>query len=442
MRYRFWFAAPIVALAGVAGVEAAPLHERAPIHYAESEPDTVVTRLFERAGREGLLSGGSDREILRELLDELDVPVESQVLVYSKTSAQNSRISPETPRAIYFSDDVYVGWANGGEIELASFDEKLGMVFHLVKLTGREEGRPPELIRDRSCLNCHAGSSNRELPGLMVRSVHPKPSGLPEFRAGTFHTRHDSPIEERWGGWYVTGEVEGLLHMGNAVVPEGTSIRGEVEMKRLVDGPVSALEGVFDADAYLHGARSDVVALMVLEHQVGVHNALVEANLTVRTTRHRHREMQKAFDESPDAPLSDTNRRVLENAADRVLREMLWVDEAPVPDGIQGGDAFQDAFRENRRDNAEGRSLKDFRLYARVMKYRCSHLIYSRAFEHLPDGMRDLILRRLHRILTQPGEHPDFDHLSESECDYILAILGETLPDLPAVWDRPGVVDG
>lgn len=424
---------PCVAVEGF-GFE--PLYERAPIHYHETEADTKVTRFMAKAAKEGLLSQGNDREILRELLEGLEVPVESQVLVFSKTSAQNSRISPQTPRAIYFSDDCYVGWVQGGEIELASFDKKLGMVFHLLNLTGREKGGVPTLTRDRSCLNCHAGSSNRNFPGLMVRSVFPQDSGQPLFQAGTFHTRHDSPIEERWGGWYVSGAVEELAHMGNATAD--AALRDtEIELRPFAEaGPGESvlLEPFFNENAYLHGAQSDVVALMMLEHQVGVHNAIVEANLTTRAALHRHREMQKAFGEPLDAPLSETNQRVLQSQAERVLRQLLYVGELPLPGGVEGADSFPEAFSANERKTAGGRSLKDFRLYERLMKYRCSHLIYSEAFEHLPEEIRDLVLENLLGILTSPDEWPDFSRLSDSERGHIHEILAETLPDLPNSW--------
>jgi hypothetical protein len=410
-----------------------PVYERAPIFYHETEPETRVTRLLAAAEKEGYLSSGTDIEILHELLARLEVPLESQVLVFSKTSEQNSLIAPHTPRAIYFSDDVYIGWVQGGEIEVASLDPRLGMVFHLIKLTTRENHRPPELVRERGCLNCHAGSSNQGVPGLMVRSVYPSDSGLPLFEAGTFHTRQSSPIAERWGGWYVTGEVEGESHLGNAIAAVKDRRVG-VEMEPLVTGRVEKLDALFNADPYPHGGQSDVVALMVLEHQAGVHNILVEANLTTRATLHRHAEMKKAFGEPVDGPLSETNDRILDRMADKVLHEMLYVDEVELPGGIEGGSAFQNAFKTNARKSADGRSLKDFRLYGRLMKYRCSHLIYSEAFESLPGEIRSRILDKLHAILTRPASWPAYAHLADSERAHLLTILSETVPNLPPSW--------
>jgi hypothetical protein len=410
-----------------------PIYERAPIHYHETEPDTKLTRFFKTAKDNRVLCEGSHREVLAELLAKLEIPVESQVLVFSKTSAQNSRIAPETPRAIYFSDDLYLGWVQGGEIEAASFDPRLGMVFHLIQLTERKPGSPPPLVRERSCLNCHAGSSNHDLPGLVVRSVYTSATGLPLFEAGTFHTRQSSPIEERWGGWYVTGSVENREHLGNSLALAAPAGPG-VELERLAEGRVLKLDGLFCCEPYLNGGQSDVVALMILEHQVGVHNLLIEANLTTRATLHRHTEMQKAFGEPVEAPLSETNERILQRLATKVLKEMLYVEEVPLPGGIEGTGIFQTAFEEGRNKSVGGRSLRDFRLYERLMKYRCSHLIYSEAFANLPDAIRTRILSQLHGILTKPADWPEFAHLGEAERGHILAIVKETVPDLPEGW--------
>ncbi len=410
-----------------------PIYERAPIHYHETEPDNRLTRFFAGAKDNPVLCNGTHREVLDELLEKLEVPAESQVLVFSKTSAQNSRIAPETPRAIYFSDDLYLGWVQGGEIEAASFDPRIGMVFHLIKLTEREPGTPPALVRERSCLNCHAGSSNHDLPGLMVRSVYPTATGLPLFEAGTFHTRQNSPIEERWGGWYVTGSVEQREHLGNALAQAAPGGPG-VELQRLAEGRVLKLDELFGCEPYPGGGQSDVVALMTLEHQVGVHNLLVEANLTTQATLHRHTEMQKAFGEPVDAPLSETNERILQRLATKVLKEMLYVEEVPLPGGIEGTGSFQTAFEGGRKKSAGGRSLRDFRLYERLMKYRCSHLIYSEAFATLPGAIRTRILEQLHGILTKPADWPEFAHLGEAERGHILAIVKETVPDLSKSW--------
>ncbi len=402
-------------------------------HFEGMKPDTRVTRLFNTAKNDPELCNGSSHDLLVALLKKLDIPIESQILVYSKTSAQNPHIAPQTPRAIYFSDNVYLGWVQDGEIEVASFDPKLGLVFHLVGLTTHKQGEPPVLNRDQTCLNCHAGSSNHDLPGVMARSVHVATTGMPIFEAGSFHVRHSTPIEERWGGWYVTGHVEGREHMGNSVAEESAD-GSSIEVRRLAEGNLKTLDGVFPTKPYLNGGQSDVLALMVLEHQVAVHNMLVEANLTTRETLKRQAEMRKAFGEGNDVPLSDSNAKILDRLATRVLNEMLFVDEVALPGGIEGGEAFQDAFAKKAIKSKKGKSLRDFRLYERMMKYRCSYLIYSEAFQQLPTEIRTRILDQLHGILTEPDKWAQFSHLSSSERKNILEIVSETVPDLPPSW--------
>ena len=417
-----------------------PAYENAPIFYSETKPNTDLSRLFDRIEKgEKLLTRENGKELLKEFLDLMHVPSASQVLVFSKTSAQNRLISPPTPRAIYFSDDTYIGWCQGGQFETATLDPKLGIVFNLVDLIGRKKGESPGLIRDRSCLDCHAGSSNRNYPGLMVRSVFPSKSGQPFFHAGTYHTRQDSPIEHRWGGWYVTGTVGGHKHMGNAIAVETNEQTREVELDPMTDKPVGNLNKFFNPKPYLEGGVSDVVALMILEHQVGTHNALIQANLITRQTLHRQKEMQKAFGESQNAPLTETNQRIINNLADKVLKEMLFAEELKLPDeGIEGGSTkFQKAFLANKKEDSEGRSLKDFRLYERLFKYRCSYLIYSRAFTYLPQEFKDVFFKKLHGILTEPDANPDYAYLGNAERRKIYHILNDTMKGLPDYWKKP-----
>ncbi len=416
-----------------------PAYENAPVHYSDTSESTSLTRYFAKveSGEETLPKNG-DRAVLEHLLKVLEVPIESQVLVYSKTSAQNSRISPETPRAIYHSDNAYVGWVQGGNIEVATFDSKLGVVFHLVELSGLSQSQKPTLVRDRSCLNCHAGSSNYNFPGLMVRSVFPREDGQPFFHAGSFHTRQDSPIEERWGGWYVTGSVEGHSHMGNSIAKEGETRDDPIILNSLTEKPVHELSQFIDGGPYSGGARSDVVSLMILEHQVSLHNELIRANLVTQQTLHRHREMKKAFGEPIDSPLSETNQNILDHHSDDILEQMLFANELDLPEqGIEGSLEFQSAFQENRKKDNEGRSLKDLRLYERLFKYRCSYLIYSEAFTSLPEEIKSIIYRKLHSILTNPQSHPEYLYLGSSERKRIYQILSGTITDLPDYWKEP-----
>ncbi|NNE91901.1 MAG: hypothetical protein HKN23_09670 [Verrucomicrobiales bacterium] len=422
-----------LAISTTSAIAIEPSYEREPVLYSDTDPNTPLTRIADRIEKgEMILQGQSDREILVELLELLEIHLESQLLVFSKTSAQNSRISPRTPRVIYFSDNAYLGWVQGGNIEAMTFDENLGAVFHMIHLTDREPGRPPVIARERSCLNCHGGSATGNFPGGLVRSVFPSETGLPIFHAGTFRTTDASPLEERWGGWYVTGRSGKMGHMGNMIAKEVDRESRDVVVEKIHAEPVRDLQEHFDCTPYPAGGVSDIVALMIFEHQIKVHNALVQGNLTARQTLHRHKQMRKAFNEPRDAPLSETNRGILENQASKIVRALLFVDEFEMKnDGVDGSINFQKAFVEHARKDAEFRSLRDLRLYERLFKYRCSYLIYSDAFLHLPDELKSLVFKQLRGILTDAPSWPDYDYLSASERRRILQILEETHPNWP-----------
>ena len=402
-----------------------PSFERAPTNYSDTRPVTPITKIADRLAKgEPLLNGKTGREVLLQVLELLEIPYESQMLVYSKTSAQNSRISPRTPRAIYFSDNAYIGWVQNGNIETMTFDERLGPVFHMIHISNHEPLKAPEITRERSCLNCHAGSATRDFPGGLVRSVFPSEDGQPIFHAGTFRTTDRSPVAERWGGWYVTGSSGKQTHFGNIVATE-TEDR-EVTITKL-DSPMP-----FDATRYPAKNSSDIVALMIFEHQIAAQNVIAQANIVTRQTLHRHLEMRKAFGESPDAPLSETNQHILEGQADKVIAALLFKEEFEMTnDGVDGSIDFQKAFQKNARKSTEHRSLKDLRLLERLFKYRCSYVIYSDPFKHLPDEIKSIVIKRLHDILTNAPSWPDYSYLTSSERKRILLILEETFPGWP-----------
>ena len=129
---------------------------------------------------------------LEAVLKALDVPVSSQVLVYSKTSFQAPRISPRMARALYFTDDVFVGWVPGGDVvEIASVDPRQGVIFYTMD---QDPGPKQRIDRRDECLQCHASGGTLGVPGLMVRSVYVERSGMPVFHAGGFVTDHRSPF--------------------------------------------------------------------------------------------------------------------------------------------------------------------------------------------------------------------------------------------------------
>jgi hypothetical protein len=113
---------------------------------------------------------------LKPLLDALDIRVDSQIAVFSKTSLQSDRISPRNPRMIFFNDSVVVAWMRGGFIELAAHDPQQGAVFY--RLMQAATG-PPVAIRENRCLGCHFSTNTLGVPGFIVRSTPSAPTGRP-----------------------------------------------------------------------------------------------------------------------------------------------------------------------------------------------------------------------------------------------------------------------
>jgi len=377
------------------------------------------------------LTLGDSRKMAREVLAALKVPVESQVLVFSKTSLQKDRISPATPRALYFNDECYVGWVPGGMMEFAGMDPHLGPVFYFLN-PDRPDRSVPRLDRTESCMNCHGGSMTNRVPGVMLRSVFPDSDGGMLLQAGTSLIDHTSPISSRWARWYVTGSHGSMEHMGNVTAVRAKD--GTVTLDRRKGANVKSLTDHFDTTAYLRG-DSDIVALMTLEHQVAMHSRLVEAAYDVRTAIARQASLRKELDEPPTDEFVGSTKVVAESHAEKVLKCLLYCDEAAMPDGgVDGSPAFQDAFRGNRRSTKDGKSLKDFQLLTRLFKYRCSYLIYSRSWDALPEKFRELLYRKLHSILTAPEPVKGYEHLSPGERRDILEILRETKPGLPEYW--------
>ena len=380
---------------------------------------------------------GSEKEFLTDILKSLQVPVESQVLVFSKSSLQTSRIDPKHPRALYYSDDVYIGWVQGGMVEVISHDPKVGPLFFAVeRIPGRST---PRIMASEDCLGCHEGSRTRNVPGVMIRSLFTAESGQPILAAGSHLTDHSSPIEERWGGWYVTGMHGDARHMGNVVSTWVESTR-KAAFDSEKGANIKSLDSLINTEPYLRD-DSDIVALMVLEHQVGMLNRLTEASHYFTSSLRISRTLYPDLTEAKTADdLEGSSASVAQSYAEKVIGYMLFCDEAALPeDGIDGRPDFQNAFQANARKSAKGDSLKDFHLLNRMFKNRCSYMIYSSAFQSLHPALKDVIYRRLWVILDGQDETGNFDHLTLGERRRIVTILRQTLDKserLPECWNE------
>lgn len=404
--------------------------QAAPFEPWKSSQDPVA-QLWKRVSRgEVNLDVKSPKAFLQQLLRELDVPAASQVLVFSKTSLQNALIGPLTPRAIYFSEEVYVGWAQGGMFELIGIDPVQGPQFYKMSFPyGREE--KPELSADEMCLNCHESSRTNGVKGMLVRSVYAAADGQPILSEGSYVTSHESPLSERWGGWYVTGKHGNDLHMGNAISQES---KEGVILDRQSGANITSLARFISTEPYVT-ETSDIVALMVLEHQCNMHNLLTDAAKSTREAMARQHDLQKAFGEPVTDVPQGSAASVIRSHAEKLVKHLLFCGEYGLKDGgIEGGPDFQEAFRRNRHESKDGRSLKDFQLLTRLFKYRCSYMIYSKSFEALPSQVKTEVYAQLNRVLNGEDSTEDFAQLSDSERANLRAILCETKPEAAAFW--------
>jgi hypothetical protein len=402
-------------------------YERPPINYATAALTDPVARLQREidAGRVKL-AYDPKTGYLPALLRALKVPVSSQVLVFSKTSFQRNLIGPETPRALYFGDEVYVGYVQGGDVlEITSTDPNTGPIFYTLRQKTR--GTPTFARQTDSCLQCHASSMTQDLPGHLVRSVYPDADGQPILSAGSFRTNPSSPLKQRWGGWYVTGTTGAQKHMGNVIArdkdnPEGTDFTAGTNLKDL--------SAKVDVAPYLT-PHSDVVALMVMEHQALVHNLITRANFLTRLAEHDAAELNKALGRPADYQ-SDSTRSRIKNAVEPLLKAMLFAEEAPLSDAVEGTSGFAKEFAAVGPRDGQGRSLRDLDLRTRMFKHPLSYLIYGEAFDALPPAAKAQFYARLGEVLSGKDSSKEFAALSGDDRAAIRSILVATKKDLPA----------
>jgi hypothetical protein len=315
-----------------------------------------------------------ERGYLPWLLQALDIPIESQMLVFSKTSVQALRIDPRRPRMLYFNDSVIVGSVPGGAIELAAQDPQRGMVFYLLDQTPLRykaflsQPQPIFPVTQRGdCATCHLSKSSGALETL-IRSVTPDSAGVPLPAFASRVTDNRTPFGQLWGGWYVTGKTS-AKHLGNTVIADGREKHLEPT------GP------------------SDIVALMVFEHQMRVMNLI--------------------------------SRAALGGSATDLADALLFQGEAPLPSPVSGNTLFAEKFATRGPHDRQGRSLRTLDLTTRLMRYPCSYMVYSEAFDALPSTTRQAVYRRMWDVLG---------NREEIQSRPVIEILRDTKPDLPAYF--------
>jgi hypothetical protein len=346
---------------------------------------------------------------LRGILDALDVPLESQILVFTKTGIQGRFTGPANPRALYFNDSVVVGYIRGAPIlEIAVQDARQGVIFYALPQTSTAAA---SLRRQNQCLSCHQSFASLDVPGMLVRSHFTSPQGVALRQLGTFTVDHRTPFKDRWGGWYVTGTHGTMRHLGNSVVADVDLPEAAVTAATLNQ---TSLDGRFDGAGYA-STHSDLVALMVFEHQMHAVNLITRVGWETRVARAANRL------DLTSGPLAD--------AVGELADYLLFVDEAPLTSPVTGTTRFAETFSAKGPRDRKGRSLRQLDLRTRLLRYPCSYMIHTEAFDGLPAEARAAVYQRMWRVLS--GKGGSASKVSASDRRAIVEILRDTKPDLP-----------
>lgn len=336
---------------------------------------------------------------LKSVLEALQIPVSSQMLAFAETSLQARKINKANPRAVYFKDNVAVAWVRNGDVlEMAGQDPRQGTVLYTLP---QQPLAAPRFERNDTCLACHLSWDTLAVPGPVLQTVFPRQNEL-EYANGGF-VDHRLPIDERWGGWFVTGAHVPARHMGNQPMLQPTPRKG-LALK------LATVEGEFDTSRYL-AHTSDIAALLVFDHQVHATNLITRLNWEAR---------------------AGTPARVHE-AVNELVDYLLFVDEAPIPGRVEGSSGFAEAFAAMGPRDSKGRSLRELKLEGRTMEFPLSYMVSTPMFDALPATARDAVAARLGVVLAGRDTRPKYAHLTPALRTAIVEILRETKPGLNAI---------
>jgi hypothetical protein len=378
-----------------------------PLHYADAPVKNDIQQLQEKLNsKEISLDFDSQGGYLKAVLNALEIPIESQTLVFSKTSFQRELISIKTPRAIYFNDQTYVGWIpNSKVLEIMSNDAKLGSIFYT--MSQKETLLPKFQRNDHDCLDCHSSARTQSVPGGMIKSRFIDEKGLLRSNIVT----HRTPIKDRWGSWYVTGNSSQNPHLGNLSI--GSQLTG--------NNTITDLTTFFNTKPYI-SSSSDIVALMVMEHQIHMNNLITRAAFRSRIILHKEKVNEAQVDNIPNSALENIQTHI-----DPLVDYMLFIDEAKIDGPIIGNTQFREKFEAKGIKDKKGRSLKLLNLKSRLFEYPLSYCIYSDAIQKLPAIARKILFDKVRNILTGQITHEKYQHLTPKLRQDILEILKDTL---------------
>jgi len=381
------------------------------IQYAERPTTDRVATLNQSLSQRGRsLQRDARTGYLLPVLEALGVPVESQMLVFSKTGVQRAYTSPRNPRALFFNESVAVAYLPGAPvIELAAHDAQQAVVFYTVDQTAAA----PAFVRRTSCLTCHESASTLNVPGMIARSNVVADDGTVMPQAGGNDVNHRTPHPDRWGGWFVTSEGVAApyaqrAHAGNITF----SGRGNTSSQVFIDWINSAPE----TRGYL-SSSSDIVSLLVFDHQVRAINLMTRLNWESRVAASEGR-----------ASVSDGAVRGLVN---ELADYLLFAGEVPPTVPLTPLRGFAERLERSAPKDRQGRSFGQLSLENRLLRYPCSYMVYSEAFDGLSPAVKQAVYRRILEILSGNEAPSARLRLNNDDRRAILEILRETKADFP-----------
>jgi hypothetical protein len=383
------------------------LDEHPAIQYAERPThDRVGTLARAIAAGQTRLTFHQANGYLQSVLEALSVPAESQLLVFSKTGVQRASTSPHNPRALYFDDSVIVGFIPGAPmLEIAAHDPAQGVVFYTVDQTETSSAMP---TRRTSCLTCHVSASTLEVPGLINRNVSTRADGSTLPQLGSNDVDHRTPLLQRWGGMFVTGKYVATPYTGRKEHAGNVTITGDPPDPATTsnEGLIRWIDSLPTKRGY-PSAESDIASMMLFDHQAHGVNLLTRLNWESRI----------------DGAWRDV--------AMELVDYFLFVGEAAPPARLEPRAAFATQFAVAAQKDRHGRSLRDLDLENRLLRYPCSYMIYTSAFDHLPARTKQAVYVRMWEVLSGRDRGPKYSHLSAARRRAIIDILRDTKADLP-----------
>jgi hypothetical protein len=154
---------------------------------------------------------------------------------------------------------------------------------------------------------------------------------------------------------------------------------------------------------------------MMFDHQMHAMNLMTRLNWEARVM-------------AAAGPL-DPQAAGIRSRVDELADYLLFVGEAPLALTVTPRPGLAESLAARLPRDRNGRFLGQFDLEQRLMRYPCSYMIYSPAFDGLPTAVKQAVYRRMHTILTEAVPDSRYAHLSPVSRSAVLDILRDTKRD-------------